>query len=388
MGERTFQRWSVAVVVAALAVAGDFVWRAPRSVTPEEAAAPEVSPAPSGPPAFARWLQFEPPSLRSNPALADTYIDAILGHQVFRLPPRGVHPQIGRQLLLDDDKLLLSSGRRLWTRELAHQPGLAGEFCYAHSTYCVRRLFDVSFSVDDQPVVVYDNQYWIERYPSHTIVHYELPPVTIDERKFITYDDRAVATYAIQSSDKKPHRVTLEVVAPYPPVPATDGTPEYPLLGSGEFQGMPLFLYLDAPGFTRTDSSTVLLRRTIEVPAEGASRDVSVAVRFDSARRPAPERPIGQKADREQAREYNRWFAENVPYFDAADPAFKKMWYYRWWIVRFHLVEMNASDLKGFAFYEGKLGFDNEIGFAVPAQLKELTYLRDPKYGLSQVENI
>jgi hypothetical protein len=63
------------------------------------------------------------------------------------------------------------------------------------------------------------------------------------------------------------------------------------------------------------------------------------------------------------------------------------MWYYRWWIVRFNLVEMNAPDLKGFAFYEGKLGFDNEIGFAVPAQLKELTYLRDPAFGLSQADN-
>src|SRR4029453_4821194 len=146
MGERTFQRWLVVGVVLALALAGYFVWHAPRSVPPEEGA-PEVSPAPRGPPAFARWLRFEPESLRSNPALADTYIDAILGHQVFRLPPRGVHPQIGRQLLLDDDKLLLSSGRHLWTRELAHQPGLAAAFCSAHPPYWGRRPFPARFRV-------------------------------------------------------------------------------------------------------------------------------------------------------------------------------------------------------------------------------------------------
>jgi hypothetical protein len=63
------------------------------------------------------------------------------------------------------------------------------------------------------------------------------------------------------------------------------------------------------------------------------------------------------------------------------------MWYYRWWIVRFHLVEADTPDLKGPRFYEGMLGFDNQIGFAVPAQLKELTYLRDPRYGLSQAAN-
>jgi hypothetical protein len=385
----TFQRWLVIFAAIGLLVAGFWVWqrrptgqptvldeRLKRTKTPE-----------SGPPIFARWLQFEPDAVKANPAAADGYIDAVLGHQVFRTPPRGVHPQIARQLLLDDDKLLLSSGRRLWTRELAHQPGLAGEFCYGHSTYCLRRLFDVSFSVDGHPVVVYDNQYWIERYPSHSIVHYELPPIGVDERKFITWDDRAVATYAFTSADKRPHRVTLEVIAPYPPVPAPEGNPEYPLLGKGTFQGMPLSIYLDAPGFTHLDAPTVHLTQEVAVPAEGWSPDVSVAVRFDNVDRLTPEKPIVQDAHREQAREYNRWFAENVPYFDAADPAFKKMWYYRWWIVRFHLVEMDTPDLKGYAFYEGKLGFDNEIGFAVPAQVKELTYLRDPAYGLSQIEN-
>jgi Mannosylglycerate hydrolase MGH1-like glycoside hydrolase domain len=386
MFARTFQRWLVVAAAIGLAVAGYFVWRAPPASGPQHAAA--GTPPASRPGIFARWLQFEPEAVRNNPAAADTYVDAVLGHQVFRIPPRGVHPQIARQLLLDDDKLLLSSGRRLWTRELAHQPGLAGEFCYGHSTYCLRRLFDVSFSVDGQPVVIYDNQYWLERYPSHTIVHYQLPHVSIDERKFITYDDRAVATYAVSSNDEQPHTVGLEVTANYPPVPGSgDAPPSYPLLGSGTFQGMPLSIYLDAPDFTRLDSSLIHLRRDIAVPASGTAPDASVAVRFDTVARATPETPIGQDAHREQARTYNRWFADNVPYFDAADPAFKKMWYYRWWIVRFHLVEMDTPDLKGFAFYEGKLGFDNPIGFAVPAQLKELSYLRDPQYGISQVEN-
>ncbi len=88
--------------------------------------------------------------------------------------------------------------------------------------------------------------------------------------------------------------------------------------------------------------------------------------------------------------QYNRWFAENVPYFDCSDPAFKKMWYYRWWIVRFHMVDLRdgaTPDLQDYAFYEGKLGFDNPIVFAIPAQIKELTYLRDPKYAISQLRN-
>src|SRR6185369_1627069 len=73
-------------------------------------------------------------------------------------------------------------------------------------------------------------------------------------------------------------------------------------------------------------------------------------------------------------------------YFDAPDPDFKTMWFYRWWIVRFHLNEPRTPDLPGYAFYEGMLGFDNVIGFAVPAQLKELMYLRDPQYALAQLQ--
>jgi len=369
-----------------LIAAAWFAWRA-SSVT-RLASAPAALPtsAPSGPPLFDRWMAFEPDSVRQQSAARDLYIDAMLGHQVFRYPPRGIHPQLARQLLLDDDKLLLSSGRRLWTRELAFQPGLAGEFCYAHSTYCLHRLYDVSFTIDGAPAVVYDDQYAIERYPSHTVVRYAFPTVTITEYKFITWDDRAATTYTIASTDDKPHQVGIEVIAPYPQVPAGHSEASaFPLIGAGTYQSMPLFLYLDAPGFNRLDASTIHLRREVSVPASGSTDEISVALRFDNTARTQPETPL--PSHDEQAREYNRWFAERVPYFDASDPDFKKMWYYRWWVARFSMVEMATPDLKGYAFYEGKLGFDNPVGFAVPLQLKELTYLRDPQFALDQLDN-
>ena len=372
---------SILAVVVTLALSAYYLQTSP-SPAPTD---PESTP-PSAPP-FTRWLQFEPDDYGPGVAVDEYFVDAVLGHQVFRVPPSGLPRHLARQLLLDDDRLLLSSGRRLWNRQLLHQPGLAGEFCYLHSTYCLDRLFDVTFTVDGNPVVVYDNQYQIERYPSHTTVRYVLPGVTIAEHKFITYDDRAVAAYTIRSRDQQPHEVTLEVLAPYLPLPGGGEPPSFPRFGSGSFQELPLFLYLDAPGFERIDAPSVHLQRRLEVPANDQPVSTTIAFRFDNARRDTPDLPLGADPVVQHAREYNRWFAEHVPYFDSSDPAFKKMWYYRWWIVRFHLVEAETADLSGYAFYKGKLGFDNPIGFAVPVQVKELTYLRDPRYALSQIEN-
>ena len=87
--------------------------------------------------------------------------------------------------------------------------------------------------------------------PSHTAIHYELPGVAIDEYKFITWDDRAAVTYAATSRDGAAHTVTIEAIAGPLAVPnAVDAPPQYPLLAAGNFQGTPLFIYLDAPGFT------------------------------------------------------------------------------------------------------------------------------------------
>ncbi|MGE0520112.1 MAG: hypothetical protein AB7P78_14060 [Candidatus Binatia bacterium] len=382
-------RW-LALAAAVLASAGVVLWRsfAPLGAAPPPSAPPVASiPPPSGPPLFQRWLAFESGALRAHQGAQNAYMDVMLGHQVFRTPPRGAPAPIARQLLLDDDKLLLSSGRRLWTRELAFQPGLAGEFCYGHSSYCVRRLFDMHFAIDGRPVVVYDNQYLIERYPSHTAVEYQFPEVTIVERKFITWDDRAVATYVATSNDGQPHELTLEAFAPFPPVPGANDEPvEFPLLAAGTFQTMPVFVYLDAPAFERLPGAAAIhARRTLAMPATGFSESAAVAVRFDTVRRDAPAEELPSHEG--HARAYNSWFAANVPYFDAPDFGFKRMWYYRWWVARFSMVEMATPDINGFAFYEGKLGFDNPIGFAVPLQIKELTYLRDPAFAVAQLEN-
>jgi len=363
------------------------ILRHERATTPsaEPAPAPRADATPSD--TFASWLKFEPSDSLARRISQDYFIDALLGHQVFQIPPGGLPAEQARELMLDDDKLMLSSGRRLWNLELLNQPGLAGKFCYLHSMFCQKRLFDVQFFIDGTPVVIYENQYRIERYPSFTLVKYVLGAVTIEESKYITADDRAVCTYQVQSSDKRAHQVDLEVLAPYLVMPNA-GKAAYPLMGTGTFQQIPLFVYLDAPRFDAANTAAVHLHRTLSVAADATPVQAQVAMSFENAAR-SPSTPPALADDllTQHRRAYNRWFFDNVPYFDTSDPAFKKMWYYRWWVVRFNMAQADTPDLKGYRFYEGKLGFDNAITFATPVQLKELSYLRDQSFGLQQAQN-
>jgi len=374
---------TVGAFVGALVAVG-LLLRPPTAVPPHGPIS--TGPADSAP-LFDTWLKFESPAAAAHPRLREAFVDAVLADKVFPLPPRGLPPIQARELLLDDDHLLLSSGRRLWNRELLYQPGLAGKFCYLHSSFCLKRLFDVQFFVDGSPVVIYDNQYRIERAPSHTHVKYIVAPLEVDEYKYITDDDRAVCTFRARAVDRKPHQLAIEVLAAYLTMPNADPKPAYPLLGSGSFQHLPVFAYLDAPGFSRLQSSAVHLHRSLELSPDGTPAQAQVAVSFTNHGRTSAAPNLPDNLLLQHQRAYNRWFADNVPYFDASDLAFKKMWYYRWWLVRFNMTQADTPDLRGYRFYEGKLGFDNVISFAVPAQVKELTYLRDPEFGLQQVEN-
>jgi hypothetical protein len=388
-GRLSIQTIGLLVAVTVLVATGIVLWQRqtappPSTLTAAPTGAPDTAAA-SAAPLFDAWLRFESPDANQQSLFRSAYIDATLGHQVFQYPPQGLPSSQAHELMLDDDKLLLSSGRRLWNNELLHQPGMAGKFCYLHSSFCVRRLFDVQFFVDGKPAVIYDNQYGIVRFPSHTSVTYRLGPVKVEEVKYITLDDQAVATYRVSSLDKQAHQVDIEVGMPYLTMPNSTGEAVYPLLGAGKYQGLPLFVYADAPGFERLAGSAIHLRRQLSAPADGAVVQAQVAVSFDNHARSGAPPPLSEDTLARHQRTYNQWFADNVPYFDASDPAFKKMWYYRWWVVRFNMLQADTPDMKGYRFYEGKLGFDNAIVFALPLQIEELMYLRDPSFGLQQI---
>ena len=379
-------RWAILLALAvAVSVVAVWYWQRRPSAPVLPTELPAASSLPIGSAVFEPWMRFEAMT-KNRDRFSRLYVDLMLGHQVFTMLPRGLPPQRARALLLDDDDLLLSSGGRLWSRESLPQPGFVGKFCYVHSDFCLKRLFEVYFVIDGQPAVIYDNLYAIERMPSRTLTHYQLGSVSIDENKYITEDDRAVCTYDVRAGDGRSHSVAVQVVAQNLTVPNSEGSTAYPLLAQGEYFG-PLYVYLDAPGFEKQDGYPIHLTRTVTVAPDGAPQRLNVGVSFETGKHPDRSGVLPPDLLERHVSAYQRWFFDNVPYFDCPDGLIKKMWYYRWWVVRFNMAEPNTPDLQGYAFYEGKLGFDNLISFAVPAQLEELSYLRDPRFGLDQARN-
>ena len=87
--------------------------------------------------------------------------------------------------------------------------------------------------------------------------------------------------------------------------------------------------------------------------------------------------------DDEQRTEAERWWAEQIPLFDCPDEAWKRCWYYRWFLVRVNYAEEDSTP----GFYEGKRGhFKRHITYSAPHIMDETRWLRDSKYAYGMAE--
>ena len=80
--------------------------------------------------------------------------------------------------------------------------------------------------------------------------------------------------------------------------------------------------------------------------------------------------------------EYNKFWADNVPYVDVPDKNIEKMSYYRTWENRFNTFDGNipGNDYQFPVDLEGALGYNNQISLTVPMRLNDLMFWRDPLY--------
>lgn len=85
----------------------------------------------------------------------------------------------------------------------------------------------------------------------------------------------------------------------------------------------------------------------------------------------------------EQVTAYQKWFDDNIAYFDCPDKWVKKMYYHRWYNLKKNSMWPRVGLMKWRCFAEGRWTsrwFANVISYGAGHQVREARWLRDPSY--------
>ncbi|MEV0154281.1 PxKF domain-containing protein [Micromonospora sp. NPDC050686] len=239
--------------------------------------------------------------------------------------------------------------------------------------------------------------------PSHARSRYTIGTtgVTADLTKFITYDN--VAVTAIDFTNPGSAATTFTVRAASP-LATQAGKSAAELTGtrtitSGSNNGLvdtpwnTVTIDLTGADFARNGTN---LDRQVTVPA-GGSLSVSVVGAVSSATLPETVKSYQEYAAlspadavRTGVTEFNRRWAQDVPYIDVPDPALEKAIVYRWWGERYNSLDANAP---GYAYQypttvEGSNLYQNAIALTQPMHLQDTKWLRTPYLPYGQILNI
>ncbi|MDU0287940.1 discoidin domain-containing protein [Saccharothrix longispora] len=218
--------------------------------------------------------------------------------------------------------------------------------------------------------------------PSHWKGVYTRAGVRVDVAKFITHNNVAVTNLTVTNTGSASTTLALRVTSPY----ATTATGSE-LTGQRQVKNNLTTIRprLAGDGFTPASGG---LDRSVTLGA-GQSTTTKVVMGFVTDEIPQSRTEYDAYRTRTPAaafathvRDYNRWWADNIPYIDVPDPAIKKNVYYRWWLMRFnHLdVDIPGQDFQFPVSIEGVTGYNNAIALTQPMHIDDLKYLRDPVY--------
>ncbi|XVV15352.1 discoidin domain-containing protein [Actinoplanes sp. CA-131856] len=219
--------------------------------------------------------------------------------------------------------------------------------------------------------------------PSHwRSVHTGSGAVRLDVTKFITANNVLVTNVAVVNTGTASATVNLNATSPY--ATTVSGTE---LTGTRAVKNNLTTLYprFSGDGFTASGGA---LTRSVTVAA-GQTVTVKVQLGFVATEIPQSRTEYDAYRARTAAdafgthvREYNKWWADNVPYIDVPDAAIKKNIYYRWWLMRFnHLdADIPGQDFQFPQSIEGVTGYNNAIALTQPMHIDDLKYLRGAEY--------
>ncbi len=287
-----------------------------------------------------------------------------------------------RPFLSNQDSYLYTRGRALYM--YTHQRsllGFGGGFAYRERpTTNNQNLFTVAVEGATLDEATAERR----QYPSHWASVHTATGLRVAQRKFITHENVAVTVLTLTNTGTEPTTRTLTVSSPIATMPAALGS-ELTGTVTARYGLTTITPRLSGDGFAV--SGTTLSRTLTLDPGQSTT----LKVLLGATTRELP----GSDADYERfrgydpetafathVREYNRWWAENVPYIDVPDQNVKKMAYYRTFLSRFNHVDANipGNDFQFPVSIEGVLGYNNAIQLTQPMHMQDLKYFRDPLY--------
>ncbi|MGB3028422.1 MGH1-like glycoside hydrolase domain-containing protein [Paradevosia shaoguanensis] len=277
--------------------------------------------------------------------------------------------------------LLGSTGARLWADYLDDAPGFSGALDFIHKIN-MPLLFSVES--DGRTATVPSEVEWR---PSHLTSRTSFGDLSLEERKFITWEDEAISIQRWHNGSDKP--VTLRVRIDSEWVHG-DGA-----VARGE-------RLIEAHGFTLLTVIAVNepgLWTGLTIPS-GTSVDLVIAAAVGiaesddwtmlAAKATKAAATPGAALLTSQRAAYQSFF-DQVPHFSSSSPVLDRLYAYRWYLMRHTLARPGLAPLDGSLFYEGRshkmtkapwspVGweFSKLIPLSTPMHLLEARWHHDP----------
>lgn len=239
--------------------------------------------------------------------------------------------------------------------------------------------------------------------PSHAKSRFTIGAtgVVADQRRFITHDNVAVTAITFSNPGAAPQTFTVRAASPLATGAgaANDELAGSRTLTSGANNGLvdtpwsTVRIGLKAEGFARSGAN---LDREITVPA-GGSVDISVVGALYSDGMPAGKDELQEYAEltpdeafRAGVTDFNRRWAQDIPYIDVPDAGIEKAIVYRWWGERYNVLDSNES---GYVYQypttiEGVNLYQNSVVLTQPMHLQDTKWIRTPYLPYGQILNV
>lgn len=318
--------------------------------------------------------------------------------------------------------VLGSTGERMWAAYLLGYLGLVGSFNILHWTDITSLVLVRIFKDDKEVSYKYRDHSW---FPSHTDMFYESNEFEINESKFVTNDDCAIALIKIKSLNKKNIDLKIEIESSLfsewddsnylfkplefhyvhrlnetVPKNISRSLDEWKIIkGDGLYiltTNMSLFgnefNFIVAVNLEDTaNNQKHIFTKEIESGREAYFKVLfSVDTDAKNNLKKIKKWYYAKNPLRNHIHQYNNWFEKNVPFFECNNKYIEKAWHYRWFLLKRNLHKPGLGRSPGYCFYEGAHSplFSAFIGFSSPLHIIEARWIRDPIYCWDEIKTL